>query len=75
MHVDGNLIIETAYPVVLSRQKQCLDLEGVSMCYEKPIGVCEYNLIETLSDNLKSTLLAMGEIEQGLLQLQGVGDK
>jgi hypothetical protein len=36
----------------------------------KPMGVSEYTLVESLPDNLKGALPTVAEIESDLLQLQ-----
>lgn len=47
-----------------------IDAELALRDMNKPMGVSEYTLVESLPDNLKGALPTVGEIEQDLQQLQ-----
>lgn len=56
--------------LLLCRDKNNIEVEFALRDLNKPMGVSEYNLVETLPDNLKGSLPTVEEIEQDLLQLQ-----
>lgn len=56
--------------LLLCRDKNNIEVEFALRDMNKPMGVSEYTLVETLPDNLKGALPTVEEIEQDLLQLQ-----
>lgn len=56
--------------LLLCRDKNNIEVEFALRDMNKPMGVSEYNLVETLPDNLKGALPTVEEIEQDLQQLQ-----
>jgi predicted nuclease of restriction endonuclease-like (RecB) superfamily len=56
--------------LLLCRDKNNIEVEFALRDMNKPIGVSEYTLMETLPDNLKGALPTVEEIEQDLQQLQ-----
>lgn len=56
--------------LLLCRDKNNIEVEFALRDLNKPMGVSEYNLVETLPDNLKGSLPTVEEIEQDLLQRQ-----
>jgi hypothetical protein len=56
--------------LLLCRDKNNIEVEFALRDLNKPMGVSEYNLVETLPDNLKGSLPTVEEIEQDLRQLQ-----
>ena len=59
--------------LLLCRDKSNIEVEFALRDLNKPMGVSEYTLVETLPDNLKGALPTVEEIEQDLQQL-GQGD-
>lgn len=57
--------------LLLCRDKNNVEVEFALRDMNKPMGVSEYTLVETLPDNLKGALPTVEEIELDLLQLQG----
>lgn len=60
--------------LLLCRDKNNIEVEFALRDLNKPMGVSEYTLVETLSDNLKGALSTVEEIEQDLQRLQDEGD-
>lgn len=61
--------------LLLCRDKSNIEVEFALRDINKPMGVSEYTLVETLPDNLKGALPTVEEIEQDLQQLQeGMGE-
>ena len=56
--------------LLLCRDKNNIEVEFTLRDMNKPMGVSEYTLVETLHDNLKGALPMVEEIESDLLQLQ-----
>lgn len=56
--------------LLLCRDKNNIEVEFALRDMNKPIGVSEYTLVETLPDNLKGALPTVEEIESDLQQLQ-----
>ena len=56
--------------LLLCRDKNNIEVEFALRDMNKPMGVSEYTLFETLPDNLKGALPTVEEIEQDLQQLQ-----
>lgn len=56
--------------LLLCRDKNNIEVEFALRDMNKPMGVSEYTLVETLPDNLKGALPTVEEIEQDLQQLQ-----
>lgn len=56
--------------LLLCRDKNNTEVEFALRDLNKPMGVSEYTLVETLPDNLKGALPTVEEIEQDLQQLQ-----
>ena len=59
--------------LLLCRDKNNIEVEFTLRDMNKPMGVSEYTLVETLPDNLKGALPTVEEIESDLQQLQDVG--
>lgn len=57
--------------LLLCRDKNNIEVEFALRDMNKPMGVSEYTLVETLPDNLKGALPTVEEIEQDLQKLQG----
>jgi predicted nuclease of restriction endonuclease-like (RecB) superfamily len=76
--VDSLLKREDDQPTIgllLCRDKNNIEVEFALRDMNKPMGVSEYTLVETLPDNLKGALPTVEEIELDLQQLQeGVGE-
>ena len=71
--VDSLLKREDDQPTIgllLCRDKNNIEVEFALRDLNKPMGVSEYTLVETLPDNLKGALPTVEEIEQDLRQLQ-----
>ncbi len=61
--------------LLLCRDKNNIEVEFALRDMNKPMGVSEYTLVETLPDNLKGALPTVEEIELDLQQLQeGMGE-
>lgn len=61
--------------LLLCRDKNNIEVEFALRDMNKPMGVSEYTLVESLPDNLKGALPTVEEIEQDLQQLQeGMGE-
>lgn len=61
--------------LLLCRDKNNIEVEFALRDMNKPMGVSEYTLVETLPDNLKGALPTAEEIELDLQQLQeGMGE-
>lgn len=74
--VDSLLKRDDDHPTIgllLCRDKNNIEVEFALRDMNKPMGVSEYTLFETLPDNLKGALPTVEEIEQDLLQLQEGG--
>ncbi|MDM7858834.1 PDDEXK nuclease domain-containing protein [Thiopseudomonas acetoxidans] len=56
--------------LLLCRDKSNIEVEFALRDMNKPMGVSEYNLVESLPDNLKGALPTVEEIERDLLQMQ-----
>jgi predicted nuclease of restriction endonuclease-like (RecB) superfamily len=56
--------------LLLCRDKNNIEVELALRDMNKPMGVSEYTLVESLPDNLKGALPTVAEIESDLLQLQ-----
>jgi predicted nuclease of restriction endonuclease-like (RecB) superfamily len=56
--------------LLLCRDKNNIEVEFALRDVNKPMGVSEYTLVETLPDNLKGALPTVEEIERDLQQLQ-----
>lgn len=56
--------------LLLCRDKNNIEVEFALRDLNKPMGVSEYTLVETLPDNLKGALPTIEEIENDLQQLQ-----
>ena len=56
--------------LLLCRDKNNIEVEFSLRDLNKPMGVSEYTLVETLPENLKGALPTVEEIEQDLQQLQ-----
>jgi predicted nuclease of restriction endonuclease-like (RecB) superfamily len=56
--------------LLLCRDKNNIEVEFALRDMNKPMGVSEYTLVETLPDNLKGALPTVEEIELDLQQLQ-----
>jgi predicted nuclease of restriction endonuclease-like (RecB) superfamily len=70
--VDSLLKREDDQPTIgllLCRDKNNIEVEFALRDMNKPMGVSEYNLVETLPDNLKGALPTVEEIESDLQQL------
>ena len=61
--------------LLLCRDKNNIEVEFALRDLNKPMGVSEYTLVETLPDNLKGALPTVEEIEQDLQQLQEKPDE
>lgn len=61
--------------LLLCRDKNNIEVEFSLRDMNKPMGVSEYTLVESLPDNLKGALPTVEEIEIDLQQLQQTGDK
>ncbi|MBK9573069.1 MAG: DUF1016 family protein [Rhodoferax sp.] len=75
--VDSLLKREDDQPTIgllLCRDKNNIEVEFALRDMNKPMGVSEYTLVETLPDNLKGALPTVEEIENDLQQLQEVED-
>jgi predicted nuclease of restriction endonuclease-like (RecB) superfamily len=57
--------------LLLCRDKNNIEVEFALRDMNKPMGVSEYTLVETLPDNLKGALPTVEEIELDLQQLRG----
>jgi predicted nuclease of restriction endonuclease-like (RecB) superfamily len=57
--------------LLLCRDKNNIEVEFALRDMNKPMGVSEYTLVESLPDNLKGALPTVEEIESDLQQLQG----
>ncbi|MEK8088749.1 PDDEXK nuclease domain-containing protein [Thermithiobacillus plumbiphilus] len=71
--VDSMLKREDDQPTIgllLCRDKNNIEVEFALRDMNKPMGVSEYILMETLPDNLKGVLPTVEEIEQDLQQLE-----
>lgn len=71
--VDSLLKREDDQPTIgllLCRDKNNIEVEFALRDMNKPMGVSEYTLVETLPDNLKGALPSVEEIESDLQQLQ-----
>ncbi|MGG7056170.1 PDDEXK nuclease domain-containing protein [Nitrosomonas sp. ANs5] len=71
--VDSLLKRDDDHPTIgllLCRDKNNIEVEFALRDLNKPMGVSEYTLVETLPDNLKGALPTVEEIEQDLQQLQ-----
>lgn len=71
--VDSLLKQDNDQPTIgllLCRDKNNIEVEFALRDLNKPMGVSEYTLVETLPDNLKGALPTVEEIEQDLQQLQ-----
>ena len=71
--VDSLLKREDDQPTIgllLCRDKNNIEVEFALRDMNKPMGVSEYTLVETLPDNLKGALPSVEEIENDLQQLQ-----
>lgn len=60
--------------LLLCRDKNNIEVEFALRDMNKPMGVSEYTLMETLPDNLKGALPTVEEIEQDLQHLPGEDD-
>ena len=72
--VDSLLKREDDRPTIgllLCRDKNNIEVEFALRDMNKPMGVSEYNLVESLPENLKGALPTVEEIEQDLQKLQG----
>ena len=56
--------------LLLCRDKNNIEVEFALRDMNKPMGVSEYTLVESLPDNLKGALPTVEEIESDLMQLQ-----
>jgi predicted nuclease of restriction endonuclease-like (RecB) superfamily len=75
--VDSLLKRDDDHPTIgllLCRDKNNIEVEFALRDMNKPMGVSEYSLVETLPDNLKGALPTVEEIEQDLQQLQAKGE-
>lgn len=75
--VDSLLKREDDQPTIgllLCRDKNNIEVEFALRDMNKPMGVSEYTLVETLPDNLKGAMPTVEEIEQDLQLLQEVDD-
>ena len=73
--VDSLLKREDDQPTIgllLCRDKNNIEVEFALRDMNKPMGVSEYTLVETLPDNLKGAMPTVEEIEQDLQQLQAM---
>ncbi|MDO8845914.1 YhcG family protein [Methylicorpusculum sp.] len=61
--------------LLLCRDKNNIEVEFALRDMNKPMGVSEYTLVETLPDNLKGALPTIEEIENDLQQLQQNGNQ
>ena len=63
--------------LLLCRDKNNIEVEFALRDMNKPMGVSEYTLVETLPDNLKGAMPTVEEIESDLQQLneQAGGDE
>jgi predicted nuclease of restriction endonuclease-like (RecB) superfamily len=61
--------------LLLCRDKNNIEVEFALRDMNKPMGVSEYTLVETLPDNLKGVLPTVEEIESDLQQLQQPSDE
>lgn len=61
---------QPAIGLLLCRDKNNIEVEFALRDLNKPMGVSEYTLIESLPDNLKGALPTVEEIEQDLQQLR-----
>lgn len=71
--VDSLLKRDDDHPTIgllLCRDKNNIEVEFALRDLNKPMGVSEYTLVETLPDNLKGALPTIEEIENDLQQLQ-----
>lgn len=71
--VDSLLKLDDHQPTIgllLCRDKNNIEVEFALRDLNKPMGVSEYTLVETLPDNLKGALPTVEEIELDLQQLQ-----
>jgi predicted nuclease of restriction endonuclease-like (RecB) superfamily len=76
--VDSLLKREDDQPTIgllLCRDKNNIEVEFALRDMNKPMGVSEYSLVETLPDNLKGALPTVEEIENDLQQLQAAKDR
>ena len=60
--------------LLLCRDKNNIEVEFALRDMNKPMGVSEYTLVETLPDDLKGALPTVEEIERDLQQLQKMED-
>lgn len=60
--------------LLLCRDKNNIEVEFALRDMNKPMGVSEYSLVESLPDNLKGALPTVEEIEQDLRQISQAGD-
>lgn len=68
-------VAKLAAGLLLCRDKNNIEVEFALRHLNKPMGVSEYTLVETLPDNLKGALPTVEEIEQDLQQLQEGGSE
>lgn len=61
--------------LLLCRDKNNIEVEFALRDMNKPMGVSEYTLLETLPENLKGALPTIEEIENDLQQLQQQGNQ
>ncbi len=61
--------------LLLCRDKNNIEVEFALRDMNKPMGVSEYSLVETLPDNLKGSLPTVEEIEKDLQRLQEEGER
>ena len=61
--------------LLLCRDKNNIEVEFALRDMNKPMGVSEYTLVETLPDNLKGAMPTVEEIEQDLKQLKAEDDE
>lgn len=74
--VDSRLKRSDDQPTIgllLCRDKNNIEVEFALRDMNKPMGVSEYSLVETLPDNLKGAMPTVEEIEQDLQLLQSGG--
>jgi predicted nuclease of restriction endonuclease-like (RecB) superfamily len=75
--VDSLIKRDDDHPTIgllLCRDKNNIEVEFALRDMNKPMGVSEYSLLETLPDNLKGALPTVEEIELDLLQLDANKD-
>ena len=61
--------------LLLCRDKNNIEVEFALRDMNKPMGVSEYTMVESLPDNLKGALPTVEEIEQDLQDLRGEKDQ